>query len=129
LTGDAQPWPTELRLKQAERALDVTFEDGSRFRLPAEYLRVESPSAEVQGHSPEHRQTVPAKINVGIERLEPVGRYAVRIVFDDGHDTGIFTWRYLHQLGTEQTARWQRYLDALASKGLSRNHPRHSPGI
>jgi DUF971 family protein len=111
---------TEIRLKRAEKILEVQFDDGASFRLPAEYLRVESPSAEVQGHSPDQRQLVPGAANVGILRLEPVGNYAVRIVFDDGHDTGLFTWSYLHELGREQPVRWKRYLDAMAKAGLSR---------
>ncbi len=86
---------SEIRLVQAESALRVTFDDGRRFALPAEYLRVESPSAEVQGQSPTQKVTVPGKAQVGITRLEPVGNYAVRIVFDDGHDTGIYSWDYL----------------------------------
>jgi DUF971 family protein len=88
--------------------------------LPAEMLRVLSPSAEVQGHSPEQRVIVPGKRNVAISRIEPVGNYAVRIVFDDFHDTGIFTWHYLRELGEEREERWQAYLDELAAKGLSR---------
>lgn len=101
--------------------MSVTF-PGHRhaFELPAELLRVLSPSAEVQGHSPEQRVTVPGKRNVAISRIEPTGNYAVRIVFDDGHDTGIFTWNYLHELGHEKAQRWQSYLDELAAKGLSR---------
>jgi DUF971 family protein len=115
------PVPTELRVNRAERRLDVAFEDGTRFALPAEYLRVESPSAEVQGHAPEQRRTVPGKRGVGIATLEPIGNYAVRIIFDDGHDTGIFSWAYLHELGSEREARWSAYLAALAAKGLSRS--------
>jgi len=106
-------WPTELTLKRAERRLDVAFDDGTRASLPAEYLRVESPSAEVQGHDPIHKVTVPGRIHVGIMELEPVGNYAVRIKFDDLHDTGIFSWDYLYQLGTEQPLRWRNYLQAL----------------
>ena len=113
-------WPLELRLKQAERVLEIEFDDGAKFRLPAEYLRVESPSAEVQGHHPDQKQLVAGRAAVGIQRLEPVGHYGVRVVFDDGHDTGIFSWRYLYELGTEQDERWRRYLAALAAKGLSR---------
>jgi DUF971 family protein len=113
-------WPTELRLRSAERVLEVQFDDGSNFRLPAEYLRVESPSAEVQGHGPGQKQLVAGCARVGIVRLEPVGHYAVRIVFDDGHDTGIFSWRYLRELGREQPQRWRSYLAALAARGLSR---------
>ncbi|HLY54240.1 MAG TPA: DUF971 domain-containing protein [Stellaceae bacterium] len=115
------PQPTELRLRSAERRLDVTFDDGSVFLLPAEYLRVESPSAEVQGHGPGQKQLVAGCAGVGILRLEPVGHYAVRIVFDDGHDTGLYTWRYLHELGREHEQRWRRYLAALAEHGLSRD--------
>ncbi len=112
--------PTEIRLKRAEKILEIDFDDGKTFRLPAELLRVESPSAEVQGHSPEQRQLVPGAAGVGILRLEPVGNYAVRIVFDDGHDTGLFTWSYLHELGLEQPVRWKRYLEAMKKAGLNR---------
>ena len=115
------PTPTELRLKRAERRLEVEFDDGSRFDFPAEFLRVESPSAEVQGHAPGDRRTVPGRRNVGIVGLEPVGHYAVRILFDDTHDTGIFSWDYLHRLGREQEQRWRDYLAALAAQGLSRD--------
>ena len=113
-------WPTELRLKSAERRLDVTFEDGTQFQLPAEYLRVESPSAEVQGHGPSQKQTVPGKAQVAISKIEPVGNYAVRLIFDDRHDTGIFSWSYLYHLGTEQEKRWADYRAALEKAGLSR---------
>ena len=112
--------PTELRVSKDRRLLTVTFPGGRLFELPAEMLRVLSPSAEVQGHSPEQRVTVPGKRDVAIGRVEPVGNYAVRIVFDDRHDTGIFTWSYLEELGAEKEARWQAYLDELAQKGLSR---------
>jgi DUF971 family protein len=118
--GGTARWPTELRLKRAERRLDVTFDDGTTFNLPAEYLRVESPSAEVQGHSASQKQTVPGKAQVAIERIEPVGHYAVRLIFDDGHDTGIFSWDYLHELGVEQDKRWQAYLAEIAARGLNR---------
>lgn len=94
--------------------------DHAPILLEAELLRVLSPSAEVQGHSPEQRVTVPGKRNVAIARIEPVGNYAVRIIFDDGHDTGIFTWTYLHELGHEKDARWLAYFDELAEKGLTR---------
>jgi len=117
----AEHWPTEITLKRAEKRLDVSFDDGSVFALPAEYLRVESPSAEVQGHSPAQKQLVAGCRRVGIERLEPIGHYAVRILFDDGHDTGIFSWTYLYELGREQAAKWQLYLDALTAAGLSRD--------
>ena len=112
--------PTELRVSKDRRLLTVSFPADERFELPAEMLRVLSPSAEVQGHSPEQRVTVPAKRNVAIARMEPVGNYAVRIVFNDGHDTGIFTWSYLHELGQDKEARWQAYLDELEAKGLAR---------
>ena len=113
-------WPTELRLKQAEKRLEVSFDDGSVFRLPAEYLRVESPSAEVQGHGPGQKQLVTGRAQVGILRVEPVGNYAVRLVFDDGHDTGIYSWSYLYELGVEQERRWAGYLAALEKAGLKR---------
>src|SRR5215469_17327147 len=109
---------TEIRLDKTGRVLSVAFDDGSRFSLQAEYLRVESPSAEVQGHSPEQKQIVAGRRHVGIIGIEPVGNYAVRLIFDDMHDTGIFSWEYLHELGLEQEARWQAYLNALASRGL-----------
>lgn len=115
------PVPLELRLVKADRALHVTFDDGNRFVFPAEYLRVESPSAEVQGHGPSQRTTVPGRRQVGIMAIEPVGHYAVRLLFDDLHDTGIFSWDYLHQIGLEQDSRWRNYLAALAEKGLSRD--------
>ncbi|GAB4147975.1 MAG: DUF971 domain-containing protein [Sphingomonadales bacterium] len=113
-------WPTALRYRRATRLLEIDFEDGSAFALPAEYLRVESPSAEVQGHGGDSKQLVAGKAGVGISRIEPVGHYAVRLIFDDGHDSGLFTWTYLHQLGREQESRWRHYLDALAAKGLAR---------
>lgn len=114
-------WPVEIRLKTAEKALEIDFEDGSCFRYPAEYLRVESPSAEVQGHSAAQKQTVAGRRHVGIIELEPVGNYAVRIRFDDLHDTGIFSWQYLYTLGREQETRWANYLAELAKKGLGRD--------
>ena len=116
----ADPWPTELRLDKDKRVLTVTFDDGQSFTLPAELLRVLSPSAEVQGHSEAQRVTVAGKKAVGIVRLEPVGNYAARIVFDDGHDTGLFVWDYLRTLGEHREARWQAYLADLAAKKLTR---------
>lgn len=113
-------WPTELRLAKGKRSLRIVFDDGAAFDLPAEYLRIASPSAEVQGHSPAQRRTVPGKRGVEIISVLPIGNYAVRLVFDDMHDTGIFGWDYLFQLGVEQATRWQAYLDELAAKGLSR---------
>ena len=116
----ADSWPTELRLDKDKRVLTVTFEDGKSFSLPAELLRVLSPSAEVQGHSEAQRVTVAGKKTVCITRIEPVGNYAVRIVFDDGHDTGLFVWEYLRELGENKETRWQGYLNDLATKRLSR---------
>jgi DUF971 family protein len=122
--GGAARWPVELRLKQAEKLLEISFDDGVRFRLAAEYLRVESPSAEVQGHGPGQKTLVPGRAHVGIIGLEAVGNYAVRIIFDDLHDTGIYSWSYLHQLGVEHDQRWRAYVDALAANGLNREPPR-----
>ena len=113
-------WPTELVVKRAERELHIAFDDGARFVLPAEYLRTQSPSAEVQGHSEAERKTVGGKQGVAITGAEPVGNYAVRLLFDDGHDTGLFSWSYLHELGREQDKRWKKYLQELADKGLKR---------
>lgn len=112
--------PTELRVSKDRRTLSVTFAGHAPFEFTAELLRVLSPSAEVQGHSAEQRVTVPGKKEVAIMKIEPVGNYAVRITFDDLHDTGIFTWDYFHTLGHEKEARWQSYLDELAEKGLRR---------
>ncbi len=114
------PVATEIRLDKAERLLAVEFDDGSRFTYAAEYLRVESPSAEVQGHGPHQKQIVPGRRYVGIIGIEPVGNYAVRLVFDDLHDTGIYSWDYLHELGREQERLWRAYLAALDARGLSR---------
>lgn len=119
--GGTARWPLELRLKRPEKLLEIVFDDGSRFSLPAEYLRVESPSAEVKGHGPGQKTLVHGRAHVGIIGLEPVGNYAVRITFDDLHDTGIYSWNYLHQLGVEREKRWREYLDALAANGLSRD--------
>jgi DUF971 family protein len=118
------PTPTEIRLNRAEKVLHVTFDSGESFALPAEYLRVESPSAEVQGHGPGQKVIVPGRRHVGIMRVEPVGHYAVRLVFDDLHDTGIYSWDYLLELGRDQAERWAAYEQALAAKGLSRDPPR-----
>ena len=121
IVRETRHWPTEIRLSADKRALRVAFEDGSTFELPAEYLRVTSPSAEVQGHSPSERKTVPGKRDVTIVGVEPVGNYAVRLVFDDLHSTGIYGWDYLHELGAEQAEKWADYLAALDAKGLSRD--------
>jgi DUF971 family protein len=111
---------TEIRIRRGTKCLDVAFDDGSRFSLPAEYLRVESPSAEVQGHAPHEKKLVAGKAEVNILRVEPIGNYAVRIVFTDRHDTGIYSWALLHQLGSEYDRRWKAYLEALAQNGLRR---------
>ena len=121
--NDTQAWPSELRLHKDRKTLTVTFTDGQSFDLPAEYLRVKSPSAEVQGHSAEERKTVPGKRDVGIIEVLPVGNYAVRLVFDDLHSTGIFGWEYLLELGRNRTRYWQDYLDELAAKNLTRDPP------
>jgi DUF971 family protein len=119
--SDPPAWPVEIRVDRGERRLEVVFDDDARFALPAELLRVESPSAEVQGHGPTQKVTVPGKRMVGITAVEPVGNYAVRIVFDDGHETGIYTWSYLYGLGHDLARIWQAYLAALAAKGLTRD--------
>jgi DUF971 family protein len=105
----SDPLATEIRLRRASRVLEVSFEDGSRFELPFEYLRVYSPSAEVKGHGPGQEVLVLGKENVRVIAVEPVGQYAVKLVFDDGHDTGLYTWKYLHELGREQASYWARY--------------------
>ena len=115
------PVPTEIRLDRATRQLHISFDDGTQFALPAEYLRVESPSAEVQGHGPDQRKIIAGRRHVGIIAIETVGNYAVRLTFDDLHDTGIYSWDYLHELGLQQDKRWAVYLDALASRGWSRD--------
>ena len=117
----ANPWPTELRLHKDRKVLTVAFDDGERFDLSAEYLRVRSPSAEVQGHSPDERKTVAGKKDVAILEVHPIGNYAVRLVFDDLHSTGIYSWDYLLTLGRNQPALWQEYLDQLAGKGCGEN--------
>jgi DUF971 family protein len=119
-SASSSPWPTELRLHKDRRTLTITFDDGESFDLSAEYLRVRSPSAEVQGHSPEERKTVAGKRNVAILEVVPIGNYAVRLVFDDLHSTGIYSWEYLHELGRNHDAYWQDYLDELTGKGLTR---------
>jgi DUF971 family protein len=114
------PWPTELRLRKDRKALSVAFDTGESFDLAAEYLRVRSPSAEVQGHSPSERRTVGGKQQVELLELHPIGNYAVRLVFDDMHSTGIYSWDYLLELGRNREKYWREYLDELAAKGLSR---------
>lgn len=115
------PKPTEIILHRTSRALEVAFDDGTRYRLPCEYLRVESPSAEVQGHGASQRQWLPGKRNVNITAVEPIGNYAVLLHFDDGHASGIFSWTTLKELGAEYEQRWPIYLVELAARGLSRD--------
>lgn len=120
MSETAQPWPTELRLADGGKLLRVTFDDGTAFSLPAELLRVSSPSAEVQGHAPGERKILGGKRNVAILSADPVGNYAVKLNFSDGHATGLFTWAFLHDLGRRREAVWATYLDELAARGLSR---------
>jgi len=122
-----RPWPTELRLSKDGKTLAIAFEDGERFELAAEYLRVKSPSAEVQGHSPDERKTVPGKRHVMITEIQPIGNYAVRLTFDDLHSTGIYTWDYFSELGRSHGRYWQDYLDELAAKGLARDPVARKP--
>ncbi|MEK9901560.1 MAG: DUF971 domain-containing protein [Rhodospirillaceae bacterium] len=117
----SDPWPTDLRYSKETKALTVVFDDGVEFVLPAEYMRVHSPSAEVRGHGADERQIVPGRRHVGIMKIEPVGNYAVRIHFDDLHDTGLFTWAYLRELGDTQDDWWAQYERDLAERGLSRD--------
>ena len=120
-TFGAQIKVKEIRLKKAEKVLEVDFENGKSFRFTAEFLRVESPSAEIQGHGPDQKTIIGGRRHVGIIGIEPVGNYAVKIVFDDLHDTGIFSWETFYDYGQRQDAMWQTYLDALAAKGLRRD--------
>lgn len=115
------PTPTDIRYDRASKRLTVIFDDGARFELPAELLRVESPSAEVQGHGPDQKVTLAGRRHVGIIGIEPVGHYAVRLIFDDLHDSGLYTWDYLYDLGQRRDSLWADYLAALAAKGLSRD--------
>ena len=119
--SDSAPWPTELRLFREEGRLEIEFSDGCTHSLTAEYLRVESPSAEVQGHGPGHKQIVAGRRHVKITALEPVGHYAIRILFDDPHDSGIYSWAYLRELGDSYAERWAAYQAALLYRGLSRD--------
>ncbi len=120
-TYGTQHKPTEIRLKKEEKVLEVDFEDGKSFSLPAELLRVESPSADVQGHGPDQKTIIAGRRHVGILSVEPVGNYAIRINFDDLHDTGIFSWETLYDYGERKDELWQDYLKALEEKGLSRD--------
>ena len=117
------PWPTEIKVRDEGRRLAVTFDDGRSFDLAAELLRVMSPSAEVQGHSRRERKLLGGKRNVAIIGVDPIGTYAVRLSFDDMHSTGIFTWTYLHELGSDGAERWSTYLRELEERGLSRDRP------
>lgn len=112
--------PTDIVLHQASRILEISFDDGSRFRLPCEFLRVYSPSAEVRGHGPGQETLQAGKKDVNITAIEPVGAYAVKLVFSDGHDTGLYSWDYLHELGRDQDALWKQYLERLSAAGASR---------
>lgn len=114
------PLPTEIKLHQKSRMLEVAFEDGARFQMPCEYLRVYSPSAEVRGHGPGQEVLQIGKENVNITAVEPVGNYAVVLRFDDGHDTGIYSWQHLYYLGEHQAELWQRYLERLEQAGYKR---------
>ena len=123
MTGaEAEPWPREIRVLRADRRLEVDFDDGATFSYPAELLRVESPSAEVQGHSAAQKVIVGGKRHVGIVEVQQVGNYAVRIVFDDGHSTGIYAWSWIYRLGRDQERIWLAYLDAMNARGLSRDN-------
>jgi DUF971 family protein len=125
-TFETEHWPEEVRYLSADKRLEVGFDNGVRFSYPAELLRVESPSAEVQGHSASEKKIVAGRKHVGIMEIEPVGNYAIRIKFDDLHDTGLFSWQYLYQLGENQDQIWQAYLDGLEAQGLSREPERRS---
>jgi DUF971 family protein len=113
------PHPTNIKSRTKSRVLEVSFDDGSVFELPYEYLRVFSPSAEVRGHGPGQEQLQLGKHEVGITQVEPVGNYAVKLVFDDGHNTGLYTWAYLYELGRDRPQKWQSYLDRLEELGIA----------
>ena len=123
---ETEHWPGEIRYLAADKRLEIDFDNGVTFSYPVELLRVESPSAEVQGHGPGDKKVVAGRRHVGIMEIEPVGNYAVRIKFDDLHDTGIFSWQYLYQLGRNQDEIWQAYLSALEAQGLSREPARRA---
>jgi DUF971 family protein len=118
--SEKQPWPVEIRLRKDRRSILVRFDDDADFELAAEYLRVMSPSAEVQGHSPEQRQTLGGKRDVTIAAIDPVGNYAARLTFSDGHNTGLYSWSYLRKLGEDRDRLWADYLAEVKSKGLDR---------
>ena len=112
--------PTEIRLQKKSRQIVITFDNGDRFDLSFEYLRVNSPSAEVKGHGPGQEVLQTGKENVQVTAIEPVGHYAVRLIFDDGHDSGLYSWQYLYELATEHDSKWQAYLDRLKAAGYAR---------
>ena len=116
--------PTAIKLRNKSRLLEISFDDGAQFQLPFEYLRVYSPSAEVRGHGPGQETLQLSKHEVGITKVEPVGNYALRLVFNDGHDTGLYTWAYLHELGREREQKWANYLERLKDLGI----PYPTPG-
>ncbi len=118
-----EPWPSEIRLSKDKRALSITFDSGEAYEIDAEMLRVQSPSAAVRGHTEAERKTVGGKRNAAITAVEPVGNYALRLRFDDGHDTGIYSWAYLRDLGANKQARFKDYIDELTAKGLDRDIP------
>lgn len=124
----ATPQPTEIKLHQKSRLLEIAFADGSRFNLPCEFLRVYSPSAEVRGHGPGQEVLQVGKINAEITQVEPVGTYAVNLAFTDGHNTGIYSWDYLYDLGTNQTSLWERYLERMKEAGANREPTSPMPG-
>ncbi|MDA8092666.1 MAG: DUF971 domain-containing protein [Betaproteobacteria bacterium] len=114
------PYPTEIKLHQQSRQLEIAFSDGAKFLLPCEFLRVYSPSAEVRGHGPGEEVLQVGKKEVGITKIDPVGNYAVQLTFSDGHDSGLYSWDYLHELGANQESLWARYLERLKEAGASR---------
>jgi DUF971 family protein len=120
MSAAPRPWPTELRIRRATRVLEIDFDDGAKFSLPAEYLRVMTPSAEDRGHGAGPGRTVDGKKDVGIKDVTPIGRYAVRIDFTDGHDTGLYSWDELHRLGRDQIKLWGEFLQRMKKEGLSR---------
>src|SRR6186713_99835 len=112
------PYPTAIKLRTQSRVLEIAFDNGARYALPFEYLRVYSPSAEVRGHGPGQETLQLGKHEVGIKAVEPIGNYAVKLVFDDGHDTGLYTWGYLHELGSQREQKWAQYLARLSELGI-----------
>ena len=125
---DKEPWPTDIKYRKQSKVLQVSFDDGQCFEMPAEYLRVYSPSAEVRGHGPGQEQLQVGKEHVGIKAIEPMGNYAIRLIFDDGHDSGLYTWKLLHALGLERDRKWHTYLQRLEAAGYSRDTPNDEHG-